>query len=237
VTSRGRKDGISVNLGSYDNLWESFKPPCPLYRLFKSLLPDKPEDPAGDVYLIPARSLHRIEPDVAMSPYGSSRSLNFANMLFLGQRIQEEGQTRLQYCHEVLNAMSQEQNEEGAESMAVRKVDTIRPNINLIKQWVNHWQCRHLDTCKVMEPIQKKPSRLIDVVERRVVPCPQPSCEYLCLSYVWGTTAQRVRKDGSKLLCLPATIKDAIEFVIMMGKRYLWVDSVSLLISVLRMFY
>ncbi|KAK0611998.1 heterokaryon incompatibility protein-domain-containing protein [Immersiella caudata] len=68
-------------------------------------------------------------------------------------------------------------------------------------------------------------AKMVDVVERKVVECPE-GCEYFALSYVWGGVmpAEGALEKGT----LPATIEDAIEATKMMGRRYLWVDALCI---------
>ncbi|PYI02503.1 HET-domain-containing protein [Aspergillus sclerotiicarbonarius CBS 121057] len=80
--------------------------------------------------------------------------------------------------------------------------------------------------------------RLIDVQELCVVLAPTP-CQYVCLSYVWGTntsfraTSRNIsRLEQPKSLAsrgLPRTIRDAIKVCALLGKRYLWVDRLCIL--------
>lgn len=61
--------------------------------------------------------------------------------------------------------------------------------------------------------------KVIDCFTRTIVGAPQ-ACEYVALSYVWGTN-QTVSSLDSEL---PQTIEDAIKVVLALGRRYLWVD-------------
>ncbi|KAK4188289.1 heterokaryon incompatibility protein-domain-containing protein [Podospora australis] len=63
--------------------------------------------------------------------------------------------------------------------------------------------------------------------------------EYLALSYVWGhakmlkTTksnfAALTKKDALRRLSVPATIRDSIDLVCLLGLRYLWVDCLCII--------
>ena len=89
------------------------------------------------------------------------------------------------------------------------------------------------------------PLRVIDVERRLVIDAP-PSCEFVALSYVWGTVGRDLGSainvssseldtlknlegkgsDMSKSLpdTLPQTIEDALVVTRNLGQRYLWVD-------------
>jgi hypothetical protein len=91
----------------------------------------------------------------------------------------------------------------------------------------------------VIAPL-RRPLRVIDVVQRSVVQTP-PNCEYLTLSYVWGTAYhQKMRALKSNISelghrgalsspRLPKTIEDAIQACVYMIQQYLWVDALCIL--------
>jgi len=219
---------LRVNLGPYQNL--SFDPICPLCKLLLALLPECPRDPEGDIYLIPARSLHRLESDVSMVQYEQERK--YANLLFLGQTLKQGAQEgedqRLEYCHEASDAAGRVFSSEFSEAMPTLQVNSSSVDMALVNRWLNHCTEKHEATCEVKWFSELESMRLIDVYSREVVQYPvEGDRQYLCLSYVWGTDAQSVQKSGSKLQNVPAVIEDAMTFVRSIKKRYLWVDSVS----------
>ena len=83
----------------------------------------------------------------------------------------------------------------------------------------------HGRECLVEKEEQIKYARMIDVEERKVVPC-AVGCEYFALSYVWGGV---MPEEGAlRKGTLPRTIEDAIETTRKMGRRYLWVDALCI---------
>lgn len=68
---------------------------------------------------------------------------------------------------------------------------------------------------------------VIDCFSRRVVAA-QPDCDYVALSYVWGSTSRRIEdKSFDQDLQdkrLPQTVQDAMNVVLALNKRFLWVD-------------
>lgn len=70
---------------------------------------------------------------------------------------------------------------------------------------------------------------VIDCFSMRVVDA-EPGCEYVALSYVWGSIGSHPEADASHFdpdlsRChLPQTIQDAINVVRVLGKQFLWVD-------------
>jgi hypothetical protein len=112
---------------------------------------------------------------------------------------------------------------------------------------LNHW----LDRCKLLHgkkcshsiwanttPQQLKDLLVIDVERMCVVEAP-PSCQYVTLSYCWGTTAnlKHTRSNSEALkvvgalqqIVVPATIRDALQVIKRMGQKYLWVDAICII--------
>jgi len=67
--------------------------------------------------------------------------------------------------------------------------------------------------------------QVIDCISRQVIPAPT-SCQFVALSYVWGTSLKPSRLDGA--VKLPQTIEDAILVTTALGLQYLWVDSICI---------
>jgi hypothetical protein len=78
-------------------------------------------------------------------------------------------------------------------------------------------------------------------VQLRCLVNTEPDVRYIALSYVWGGPQpfQNTKTRGKELYtpgavsaedtAIPQTIRDAIKFVGMLGERYLWVDSLSII--------
>lgn len=68
---------------------------------------------------------------------------------------------------------------------------------------------------------------VIDCFSRRVVAA-EPGCEYVALSYVWGSIVSHGEDSGFEPDLhgrrLPQTVEDAMNVVRALGKRFLWVD-------------
>ena len=120
-----------------------------------------------------------------------------------------------------------------------RPFDTQQIDIEMVRNWINCCQISHGDHCSSSElPLRLHQIYLIDVKESSLVLAPADS-RYITLSYVWGDTAA-VKTTKSNLiylstpgsisadvdnLAIPKTIRDAIRLVLLLGERYLWVDS------------
>ncbi|KAK3401445.1 heterokaryon incompatibility protein-domain-containing protein [Sordaria brevicollis] len=111
----------------------------------------------------------------------------------------------------------------------------------------NHAKCKQSASPNT-QVLQTAPSRIIDIVDMKLVPT-NPSIEghvnlqqveYVALSYVWGRdpffTLQSTnlntlcKKDAFRdpAIKLPQTIIDAIEVTRFLGFRYIWIDSLCI---------
>lgn len=107
-----------------------------------------------------------------------------------------------------------------------REIDPYRVNIELVKTWLTTCQQLHPFTCKPYWIEALRTIRLVNVDTCEIVQHPEQPCEYVALSYVWGNVEKQSFKLGSTLPPqLAQTIKDAMELVTALGKKYLWVDS------------
>ena len=108
----------------------------------------------------------------------------------------------------------------------------IDPNGPIQCQQYNAW----LDSCRLLHGHDCDPEfteelygiRLVDVETRTIVAYPGEGCEYAALSYVWGGVEQKSYHLGSRLDEMPRTLEDALTCAKLLGKRYLWVDSLCI---------
>ncbi|KNB07688.1 hypothetical protein FOXG_08782 [Fusarium oxysporum f. sp. lycopersici 4287] len=92
------------------------------------------------------------------------------------------------------------------------------------------------DSTEYLKPLMGT-LRVIDTVDNCVKEVDTP-CDYICLSYVWGTGSQtqyttKTRDQLSKPgglgnVGLPQTILDAIKVTKQLGIRYLWIDALCI---------
>lgn len=214
---------VLLDLGLYQDL--DFQSDCPLCGFLRGLIDPPAIQPDEPLYLVPALSIHRIEPDVSMVQYG--QNCNYANYIYVGQMIDDRGQRRLQYCHEVPNAFGGIENSSWSRPMQPRAIKPGEVDYTLIHRWIGTCRDNHGDFCRVTSSPELSIVRLIDAVEKRIVWYRDVSpCDYLCLSYVWGGPDFYRKFDGQNLEELPTTISDALEIVRRLGKRYIWIDMV-----------
>ena len=118
---------------------------------------------------------------------------------------------------------------ENATTLGGRLVQSCSLNTGVIEEWLSTCLRLHGPHCSPVYDEDLQGIRLIDVLEpRKIINYPERGCEYVALSYVWGGVAQKGFRLGSILGRLPQTIEDAIACVRILGKRYLWVDSVCI---------
>ena len=120
-------------------------------------------------------------------------------------------------------------------------------DIGRISHWLSICTRGHTIDCNAEGPITFEHAfpglrvlRFIDVKRNCLVEM-QSICKYTALSYVWGAVPNfRLTKANKRELSvsggieavwemLPRTIKDTVEFMRMLGLRYLWVDALCLL--------
>jgi hypothetical protein len=100
-----------------------------------------------------------------------------------------------------------------------RRVDRFL-EFTKIKRALEVCEASHGSSCRRDWPAKMGTTRMVDVIERKTVPCPD-CCDYVALSYVWGGI---MPADGAlESRTLPRTIEDATTVTKKLGKRYLWV--------------
>ncbi|KAK4445196.1 heterokaryon incompatibility protein-domain-containing protein [Podospora aff. communis PSN243] len=127
-----------------------------------------------------------------------------------------------------------------------RLVESDQPDWSLLRSWLRHCDRCHGRLCEAKEAEsahERLPAnmRVIDVVDKRVVPC-RKGWEYVALTYVWGEhllgrpmpkmdkkrATGRASQASELPKWLPKTISDAMVAVDRLGYRYLWVDSLCI---------
>ncbi|KAM5345055.1 hypothetical protein ACJ41O_010917 [Fusarium nematophilum] len=94
-----------------------------------------------------------------------------------------------------------------------------------IRKGLEHCQTTHPKECQAMFDQGLLATRMVDVIARKTVDCPD-QCDYLALSYVWGGV--HPEPGALEAGTLPQTIEDAITITKRLGKRYLWVDALCI---------
>lgn len=101
----------------------------------------------------------------------------------------------------------------------VKRLESVL-DLDLLLKPLQHCEQNHVECSRVEKPVELLTTRMVDVLERKVVSCPQ-NCDYVALSYVWGGI--QPTPDALEGHHLPQTIEDAITVTKALGRRYLWV--------------
>ncbi|KAF3007241.1 hypothetical protein E8E14_009234 [Neopestalotiopsis sp. 37M] len=99
------------------------------------------------------------------------------------------------------------------------------PDLSMLSLPLDYCISNHGSHCHIDQPEELYTTRMLDVVDRKVVPCPR-NCDYIALSYVWGGV--HPLPGALENRCLPQTIEDAITVTKALGRRYLWVDALCI---------
>lgn len=107
-------------------------------------------------------------------------------------------------------------------------ISSNRIDINVVQGWLSSCMELHEDACAPVKTSQLHGVRFIDVENKTIVAYPGHDSDYVALSYVWGHTIQKSYRLGETVGRLPRTLEDAISYTKLLGKRYLWVDSLCI---------
>jgi hypothetical protein len=105
-------------------------------------------------------------------------------------------------------------------------VDASKVNYDHCKAWLQHCEGSHRQRCRV-ESVPRRsdlPLVCIDCITQEIHPI-SPEEDYCALSYVWGATKKVASQEQGRVpKNIEQVIRDAMEAVKQLGKRYLWVD-------------
>jgi len=96
-------------------------------------------------------------------------------------------------------------------------------NFNDFRDQLAHCKENHVE-CQKAPHSHIEELNVIDCQTRRIIPAPT-HCDYVALSYVWGTP-QKTSPPGGDFLpyLLDATIEDALLVTQRLGFKYIWID-------------
>jgi hypothetical protein len=121
------------------------------------------------------------------------------------------------------------------EELKGRRVGKTQADLQIMKRWMR--ECERLHCCDVGTLDKDSHIRVIDVERGCIFDAPE-GCRYLALSYVWGraktlqltkATYPQLTRDGGLSTQVPATARDAMHLVKMLGEKYLWVDALCII--------
>ncbi|KAM0421044.1 hypothetical protein ACHAPT_011115 [Fusarium lateritium] len=202
-------------------------PTCPLCRLIYRLIPRPPPDPDMDMLsLVPYRWYIRQD---HWETVPQSKRENFAIWFGLtspevegpsGRSFFDSGQNlRSAMMTGEAIALSPKLQAPAEDIYTARRISGMI-DFDHIRKGLDHCQTHHPDECQPKFDKGLLATRMVDVLARKVVNCPD-QCDYLALSYVWGGV--HPEPGALEAGTLPQTIEDAITLTRGLGKRYLWV--------------
>ncbi len=130
---------------------------------------------------------------------------------------------------------------EGDRLLRGRMINATCVDPKLMSTWLQNCRDYHGQECAptILSVDLKFTLRVIDVENRCIIDAPS-KCQFVALSYVWGSANQlkleeknhaRLRSAGGlsdDLADIPKTIKDAMYLCEKLGERYLWVDALCI---------
>ncbi|EXJ86927.1 hypothetical protein A1O3_03881 [Capronia epimyces CBS 606.96] len=119
-------------------------------------------------------------------------------------------------------------------SLQTRRIVADQIPYHVLNGWLDQCRNHHEEECQPVRFKDPPCVKVIDCNTLEIVKAPQ-SCQYLALSYVWGSTQERgdgpVKKLDSEnvpVLVMPVkmalVVTDSIEVTRRLGYRYLWID-------------
>ena len=202
---------------------------CSLCRCLFGLMP-RPMSCDQEVILVLSWALYRLEGSIHMDNVEKrTASTHVSAMLYPSEMhftIADLSSTRGDGLCIVEGNPSHSKN-----TLSARKVDPNQVDLRTVKKWLSDCERLHPLTCTPSRSEKLENISLIDVNSRQITSYPSQQCDYLALSYVWGVVEQNMPnagRPGTALTGLPRTVEDAMTFVKMLGKQYLWVDSVCI---------
>ena len=205
-----------------------FRYDCPLCWCLFAMTPN-PSSPAQEVLILPDRTMNRLSGDGGTN-MNTEEKLQNARCLLIALRPSKvtTAFSIIAHCGDALCIMEGD-HADYATTLGGRLVESCSLNTGVIKEWLSTCLQLHGRDCTPVYTEELQGIHLIDVLEpRKVINYPDKGCEYVALSYVWGGVTQKSFRQCSSLPRLPQTIEDAIACVRILGKRYLWVDSVCI---------
>lgn len=103
-----------------------------------------------------------------------------------------------------------------------RRVLPLIPDFDFIRDWIQLCHQRHTNFCNQQTNRFVDGFKVIDCISRRVINAPK-WCQYVTLSYVWGTCEQSEYHEEIPLSC-PRVVEDAMTVTRQLSFKYLWID-------------
>ena len=181
--------------------------PCPICRLIARIkpadldgIPCKPKTvPRWDYHSVDLRALF-----ISSSRGDTVRNLDRGLLIMRKLDDLDPSKSRLDHDH----------------------IRSLWVDFNSVQPWLATCSAIHGPICMPDDANGLRELRVIDRNTGLVVPAPR-GCEYVALSYVWGTAESvttATTHDQHAVSSFPLAIQDSVEVTLQMGYQFLWVD-------------
>lgn len=203
---------------------------CSLCRCLFALTPN-PSSEDQDVVIFPYWNIMRLEGGVDIDNEAKRR---YSTCLIVTLQPSSMDAINMPFDDRVMRgdalSLLERDSIHSGRTLGGRQIRSDGIDIGLIKRWLSLCLERHDLACKSQRTDALRNIKLLDVsntTKPQLVLYPEQFCEYIALSYVWGPIEKQSFALGPvQYQALPQTIKDAIELVSQLGKKFLWVDLV-----------
>jgi hypothetical protein len=108
-------------------------------------------------------------------------------------------------------------------NIGFRMISPATFDFHFVSDSISYCSANHGSPCRQQHNDAPNSFRVVDCKARQVVVA-QPGCQYLALSYVWGSTTGTSAQSLLDLDNCPKVINDSIDVTLKLMFQYLWVD-------------
>lgn len=109
--------------------------------------------------------------------------------------------------------------------VSIRELRPDSIDMDILKGWLDFCNSNH-ERCSARLEKGQTPSLLLIQCKSRTLTSADTLCDFVALSYVWGTSGRPALdlQCGDLLGELPAVVEDSVKLTLALGYEYLWVD-------------
>ena len=204
-----------------------FRNKCAMCRCLFALTPH-PSSTSQEIYILPHWTMYRLTGENGTSMNTAEKRTNAKCLLVVLKPTSIHLDFSIQAHRGDALCIVEEDDTPSGSTLGGRQIGGSILNTGIIEEWLSTCARLHGPDCMPVFTEELGGVRFIDVESRTVVKCPGKDFEYIALSYVWGGVTQKSFQLGASLRSLPRTIEDAMDYVRILNRRYLWVDSVCI---------
>jgi hypothetical protein len=194
---------------------------CALCRFFATMANSKANTMDCELLLTSTKSFYFDY--MVKGELGDFKELDDTILLFVKEKKKWSAPRRFQVKEDESIPFSSVQPTRTAPHIGLRIICPEKFDRNFVKDSISYCSTNHISACQPHIIDAPDFFRLIDCESRQVIVA-QPGCEYLALSYVWGTkTRTSIGRLGDLDNC-PKVIIDSMDVTLNLSFRYLWID-------------